>query len=95
MRGRSKHRPNFSVTERPTSVGQTIDPIDYLLAQMNDNTLPPRLRAAIAKKLLPFLHQKLKPLCSDELYDDTADVEAGSETDDRDHLRKLLFGFFN
>jgi len=37
-----------------------IDPIDYLLSIMRDESQPPRLRLRVAKWLMPYCHPKLK-----------------------------------
>ena len=41
-------------------------PLEHLLALMNDSSLPPMRRQAIARKLAPYFHAKLKPISAGE-----------------------------
>jgi hypothetical protein len=45
----------------------SVRPLEYLLEILNDDRLPRQLRDAAAVAALPFLHQKLKPIASDDL----------------------------
>ena len=70
VRRRSKtRRRKAPVAATPAAAGYEIDPLEYLLAQMNDASLSFKQRDAIAKKLLPYFHQRLKPLRPEELDD--------------------------
>ena len=41
-------------------------PLEHLLALMNDSSLSPMRRQAIARKLAPYFHPKLKPISAGE-----------------------------
>ena len=41
-------------------------PLEHLLALMNDSSLPPMRSQAIARRLAPYLHAKLKPISAGE-----------------------------
>ena len=41
-------------------------PLEHLLALMNDSSLPPMRSQAIARRLAPYFHAKLKPISAGE-----------------------------
>jgi len=41
-------------------------PLEHLLALMNDSSLPPMKSQAIARRLAPYFHAKLKPISAGE-----------------------------
>jgi hypothetical protein len=102
-----RRRPKSSqrkvpVAATPAASGYEMDPLEYQLALMNDESLPPKQRAAIAKKLLQYFHQKPKPVRPEQLYDSfienhptEEDEDPGSASDERARLRKNLFGRFD
>jgi len=88
-----RRRPKSSqrkvpVAATPAAAGYEMDPLKYQLALMNDESLPPKQRAAIAKKLLPHFHRKPKPVRPEELDDSfvenhpTEDEDPGSASDE-------------
>ena len=76
-RRRSKTRRRIiSVAELwPDAPSYIIEPRKYLLLWMNDGSLPCEQRGAIAKKLLPYCHHKLKPMSLEELEKRAFDEE--------------------
>ena len=78
-------------------------PLDCLLELMNDQTLPRMKRQAIAVKIAPYFHPKLKRLRPGQVpYDypfrrdeptDNLDVE--SDAQQRERIRKRLFERFD
>ena len=83
------------------SGGGELTPLGYLFYLMNDETLPDRQRMAIAKKLAPYFHAKLKPVRAGELpyasiLNEPTDIEdAVSDPDQRKRIRKNIFGRFD
>jgi hypothetical protein len=54
-----RRRPKSSqrkvpVAATPAAAGYEMDPLEYQLALMNDESLPPKQRAAIAKNFYPI-----------------------------------------
>ena len=80
VRRRSKTlRRKTSVAELwPGAPSYVIDPLKYLLKWMNDPSLSREQRGAIAKKLLPYFHHKLKPISLEELEKRALDDEESS-----------------
>ena len=78
-------------------------PIEILFELMNDETLPRMKRQAIAVKIAPYFHPKLKRLRPGQVsYDypfrrdeptDNLDVE--SDAQQRERIRKRLFERFD
>jgi hypothetical protein len=72
-------------------------PLGYLFDLMNDETVPDRQRDAIAVKLAPYFHAKLKRAPARALPDTvipnepTDPEDAGSDADQREGLRKRIF----
>jgi hypothetical protein len=75
-KNRSKHD-----SKRAGSSNAEIRPLEYLLAAMNDNGAPMKRRLAIAKKIAPYFHAKLKPISPEELFTENF-IEDGAETED-------------
>ena len=80
--------------------GGELTPIDYLFDLMNDETVPDRQRDAIAEKIAPYFHPKLKRLPARELPDtfiaDSIDTEvAVPDADRRKRIRTKIFGRFD
>ena len=75
-------------------------PLDCLLELMNDQTLPRMKRQAIAVKIAPYFHPKLKRLRPGQvpydypsiLDDPTDDLDAASDANQGERIRKGLFG---
>ena len=74
-------------------------PLDCLLELMNDQTLPRMKRQAIAVKIAPYFHPKLKRLRPGQVpYDypfrrdePTDNLDADSDAQQRERIRKRLF----
>jgi hypothetical protein len=68
---------------------------------MNDKSVPDRQRDAIAEKIAPYFHPKLKRLSARELPDtfipdDSIDTEvAVPDADPRKRIRTKIFGRFD
>jgi hypothetical protein len=72
-------------------------PLEHLLALMNDSSLPPMRSQAIARRLAPYFHAKLKPISAREGLVTAADekaAEGGSAEDSgllREQIRQKIF----
>ena len=77
--------------------------IEILFELMNDETLPRMDRQAIAKKLAPYFHPKLKRLRPGQVPydypfrrdDSTDNSDAESDVQQRERIRKRLFERFD
>jgi len=86
-----------------TSDSGEIIPLDYLLRLMNDETLSRMERQAIAVKIAPYFHPKLKRLLPGQVPydypfivdDPTDDLDAASDAQQDERIRKKLFGRFD
>jgi hypothetical protein len=86
-----------------TSDRVKITPRDYWLRLMNDETLSRMERQAIAAKIAPYFHPKLKRLLPGQVpydypfivNDPTDDLDAASDAQQRERIRKKLFGRFD
>ncbi len=79
---------------RKTSVGE-LTPLGYLFDRMHDETVPHKQRMAIAVKLAPCFHRKLKPVRPADLDDPTEGEHAISDADQRERIRRKIFGRFD
>jgi hypothetical protein len=83
-----------------TSDTGEITPLEYLLRRMNDETVSSMERDAIAVKIAPYFHPKLKRPRPGELpYDDPFILDdetdnLGAESDAHERIRKRLFERF-
>jgi hypothetical protein len=81
--------------------GYAIEPPERLLSLLNDASVSHKQRHAIAKKLLPYFHEKPKPLRPEELDDSLLEnhprenEDPGSASDERERLRKMIFDRFD
>jgi len=63
---------------------------------MNDESLSRMQRQAIAKRLAPYFHPKLKPVPPGQFsYDTTEDEDAELAAQERERIRKILFRRFD
>ncbi len=76
---------------RKTSIGEPT-PLGYLFDLMHDKTVPHKQRMAIAVKLAPCFHRKLKPVRPAELPDSE---DAIPDADQRERIRRKIFGGFD
>jgi hypothetical protein len=82
---------------------RVVDPLEYLLVAMNDERLTPMQQLAIAEKLAPYFHPKLKPISAEQAAAnfEFLDVEGGQEHEaeaiaaKRESLRRRLFDEFD
>jgi len=86
-------------TRRSTNSAALEDPLEYLLAMMNDERLTRMQREAIARKIAPYFHRKPKPVAADTFaFIDTenpAEDEAESIAAERQRMRSKLFKGFD
>ena len=105
-RKRLKGPPGKALRAARRAAGFTSDrgeiiPLDYLLRLMNDETLSRMEQQAIAVKIAPYFHPKLKRLLPGQvpydypsILDDPADnLDAASDAHER--IRKKLFERFD
>ena len=106
MRKRSKNPTSRALRAAKRAAAITsekgeISPIDYLFDLMNDERLSRMQQGAIAKKLAPYFHPKLKQIPPDQLHgrfarnDPTDNGDAESEAHQRERIRKWIFGRFD
>jgi hypothetical protein len=80
-----------------------VDPLEYLLDAMNDERLTLMQRGAIAKKLAPYFHPKLKPISAEQAagnfgflgLEDGQEHKAEAIAAKRESLRRRLFDEFD
>ena len=80
-----------------------ITPLDVLLRRMNDESLSRMERQAIAVKIAPYFHPKLKRLRPGQVSYDypfrrdepTDNLDAESDAQQRERIRKRLFERFD
>jgi hypothetical protein len=107
-RKRSKSPPSKALRTARRAAGITSDrgeitPRDYLLRLMNDETLSRTEQQAIAVKIAPCFHPKLKRLLPEQVpydypfivNDRTDDLDAASDAQQRERIRKNLFERFD
>jgi hypothetical protein len=98
-----RRRPKTRQRKTPAATHE-IDPLESL-ALMNAESVPPKQRYAIARKILPYFHQKPKPIRAEDFYDslvenhptedEDEDEDPGLASDERERLRKMIFGRFD
>ena len=107
-RKRSKSPPSKASRAARRAAAITSDrvkttPRDTLLRLMNDETLSRMEQQAIAVKIAPYFHPKLKRLFPGQvpydhqfIFDDPTDnLDAASDAQQGERIRKKLFGRFD
>ena len=107
-RKRSKSPAGKALRSAKRAAGITSDrgeitPLDVLLRRMNDESLSRMERQAIAVKIAPYFHPKLKRLRPGQVpYDypfrrdePTDNLDADSDVQQRERIRKRLFERFD
>ena len=107
-RKRSKSPSGKALRAARRAAGITSDtgeiiPLDYLLRLMNDETLSRMERQAIAVKIAPYFHPKLKRLRPGQVPydypfvvdDPTDNLDAASDANQGERIRKRLFERFD
>src|SRR5215469_10105423 len=95
--GKKTRRRKTSVAATPAerhalSNGDEVTPLECLYNLMNDESLSRMQRQAIAKRLAPYFHPKLKPIPAGQFsYDTTEDEDAELAAQERERIRKILF----
>jgi hypothetical protein len=78
------------------SNGGELTPLECLYNLMNDESLSRMQRQAIAKRLAPYFHPKLKPIPAGQFsYNATEDEDAELAAQESERLRKILFRRFD
>jgi hypothetical protein len=100
-RKRSKSPPSKAPAAITSDTGEII-PLDTLLRLMNDETLSRTEQQAIAIKIAPYFHPKLKRLFPGQVpYDypfilnDPTDDLAAADAQQRERIREKLFKRFD
>ena len=99
--GKKRRRRKTSVAATPAerhalSNGDEVTPLECLYNLMNDESLSRMQRQAIAKRLAPYFHPKLKPIPPGQFsYDATDDEDAELAAQESERLRKILFRQFD
>ena len=84
------------VERHALSNGDELTPLECLYNLMNDESLSRMQRQAIAKRLAPYFHPKLKPVPPGQFsYDTTEDEDAELAAQERERIRKILFRRFD
>ena len=90
-------------TRRSSKRATIEDPLEHLLKAMNDERVPRMRRQAIARKIAPYFHPKLKPVppesaayaCASTGSENWADDEAERSAAERQRIRNKRFKVFD
>ncbi len=90
----TKRSKRASTTDR-WSNSIEVKPLQYLLEALNDDSVPAKLGDAIAKKLLPRFHEKLRPISHEEVLEaaicEAEAEEADTAAERRAYIRRVAF----